>query len=240
MAKKKKYIPNVVNPVLESGKHWESCAFDLKGGHRGEDLISRGPDDKNASPCYIIAIEKGKVYKTGRSAKAGYYVYIKHANGYYSAYMHLKKGSILVKTNQLVAKGQRIGYMGDTGETTGIHLHLAIMPNLKSYVDPYPYLIGEKNFDIMWTTGDYITLKKKYIRTSAKVSANNYVKVKECKPKVKPKLTSENPNAKARFKVGVQITVTGFATDGDGNLWGKMDNSYICVKDKTGNQVRKI
>lgn len=240
MAKKKKYIPNVVNPVLESGKHWETCPFDLKDGHRGEDLISRGPNDKGNTPCYIIAIEKGKVYKTGHSSKAGYYVYIKHANGHYSVYMHLKKGSILVQKNQLVAKGQRIGFMGDTGNATATHLHLAVMPNLNTYVDPYPYLIGEKNFDNTWTEGSYITLKKKYIRTSAKVATNNYVKVKECKAKVKPKLTSTNPNAKARFKVGVEVNITGFATDGDGNLWGKMENCYICVKDKSGNQVRKI
>ena len=235
---KRKYIPKVVNPVLESGNHWETDPFEL-GVHNGEDLINRTPDTK-AKPCYIIAIEQGKVYKTGYSSKAGYYVYLRHSNGYYSVYMHLKKNSIIVQKNQLVRKGEKIGFMGETGNATGVHLHLAIRPNLKTYVDPYPYLIGEKNFDITWTTGKYITLNNKYIRTSPEVKTDNYVKVKECKPSVKPKLTSENPNAKARFKIGVEIEITGFSTDKKGNLWGKMENSWICVCDKTGNQVRKV
>ena len=237
MAKKKKYIPNVVNKVIESGNHWETDPYEA-GVHNGEDLINRTPETK-AKPDYIVAIEKGKVYKTGYSSKAGYYVYIKHSNGYYSVYMHLKKGSTLVEKNQLVAKGQRIGFMGDTGNAEGVHLHLAVRPNLKTYEDPYPYLIGEKNFDGMWTTGTYITLKSKYIRTSPKVATNNYVKVKECRPDIKPKLTSNKPNDKARFKVGVEVEITGFSTDGKGNLWGKLSNTWICVYDSTGNQVRK-
>lgn len=234
---KKKYIPNVVNKVIESGNHWETCPY-KKGEHNGEDLINRTPTT-SATPDWIVAIATGKVYKTGYSSKAGYYVYIRHNNGYYSCYMHLKKGTVKVTKNQLVAKGQRIGYMGESGNAKGIHLHLAVRPNLKTYVDPYPYLIGERNFDNIWTVGTYITLKSKYIRTSPEVKTNNYIKVKECKPSIKPKLTSDNPNAKAKFKVGVDIEITGFSTDGKGNLWGKLENSWVCVSDKTGNQVRK-
>lgn len=241
MAKKKKYMPEVVNKVIESGNHWESCAFDLDAEppHRGEDIINRTPETK-ASPDWIVAIEQGKVYKTGYGTKAGYYVYIKHQNGYYSFYCHLEKGTILVKKNEMVRKGQRLAYMGQSGKATGLHLHLGVLPNLKTYVDPYPYLTGELNFDTEWTAGTYRLLKEKYIRETPKVAINNYVLVKECKPSVKPKLTSKKPNDKAKFKVGVEVDITGFATDKKGNLWGKMDTCYICVKDSTGNQVIKI
>lgn len=140
----------------------------------------------------------------------------------------------------MVRKGQRIGFMGQSGGATGLHLHLAVMPNLKSYVDPYPYLTGELNFDTEWTAGTYRLLKEKYIRETPKVASNNYVLVKECRADVKPKLTSNKPNDKAKFKIGVEVNITGFATDKKGNLWGKMTNTYICVKDSTGNQVIKI
>jgi len=241
MAKKKKYIPNVVCKVIESGNHWESCAFDMTTTpkHKGEDLINRTPETK-ATPDWIVAIEQGKVTSTGYGIKAGYYVYVQHSNGYYSAYMHLKKGTIQVKKNEMVRKGQRLGYMGESGDADGVHLHLAIKPNTQTYVDPYPYLIGELDFNGEWEAGTYKTLKEKYIRTSPKVTSKNYVLVGECMASVKPKLTSNNPKDKARFKIGVEVEITGFATDKKGNLWGKMDTCYICVKDKTGNQVQKV
>ena len=89
-----------------------------------------------------------------------------------------------------------------------------------------------------WTKGTYITLFSKYIRTSPKV-ANNYVLVKDCMASVKPKLTSQKPNDKAKFKIGVTVELTAFEYDSKGNLWGKMKNTWICVKDSTGDQVVK-
>lgn len=238
MAKKKKYMPEVVNKVIESGNHWESCPYEA-GIHNGEDIINRTPETK-ASPDWIVAIEQGKVTNVSYGTKAGYFVYIKHANGYYSCYMHLKKGTIQVKKNELVRKGQRIGYMGDSGKADGVHLHLAVKPNTQKYTDPYPYLTGELNFDGKWKEGKYELLYSKYIRETPEVKTNNYVLVKECLPEVKPKLTSNKPNDKARFKVGAQVELTGFAVDKKGNTWGKMLNTYICVCDKSGNQVKKI
>lgn len=241
---KKRYIPNVVNKVIESGNHWETDPYE-EGVHNGEDLINRTPDTK-AKPDWIVAIEKGKVDYVGYGSKSGYYVRIKHANGYYSEYKHLKKDSILVEKKQLVAKAQRLGYMGESGNAQGIHLHLNIRPNLKTYTDPYPYLIGEKNFDNTWTTGEYITLKSKYVRKTAKVSTNK-VKVKEIKKEQRSKLTTGKLTSNAKLKVGVKVNITGFAVDNKGNVWGKMEDMtstlkqcWLCVWDSTGNQVKKV
>lgn len=238
---KKRYIPNVVNPVLESGKHWETQEFKA-GVHNGEDLISRATGDKSATPCYIIAIASGTVTNSTYSKTRGYYVEIKHDNGKYSRYLHMKKDSIKVKKNQLIKKGDIIGFMGESGASEGIHLHLAIFSKVNGvdvFEDPFDYLIGNKTFDNEWETGTYITLKEKYIRTTPKVATNNYVKVKECLPSVKSKLTSTKPNDKARFRVGVEVTLNKFVSDNKGNLWGLMKNTYICVRDSSGNQVVK-
>ena len=57
----------------------------------------------------------------------------------------MKKGSRTVKVGQAVKKGDVLGYMGATGNVTGAHLHFDV--NIDGcYVDPEPYLKGEKEF----------------------------------------------------------------------------------------------
>jgi murein DD-endopeptidase MepM/ murein hydrolase activator NlpD len=62
----------------------------------------------------------------------GNYVVIKHAvDGYTSLYAHLAKNSITVCAGQTVKQGDRLGIMGTTGESTGVHLHFQIQYNGK-------------------------------------------------------------------------------------------------------------
>ena len=93
----------------------------------------------------VKAIEAGKVlfagpstlkFSNGEPAGGGYLVKIQHkVNGEWitSAYMHLRKGSITVKKGQLVTEGQVIGLSGNTGESTGPHLHFEIQRG-KNYI----------------------------------------------------------------------------------------------------------
>ena len=93
----------------------------------------------------VKAIEAGKVlfagpstlkFPNGEPAGGGYLVKIRHkVNGEWitSAYMHLRKGSITVKRGQLVTEGQVIGLSGNTGESTGPHLHFEIQRG-KNYI----------------------------------------------------------------------------------------------------------
>ena len=211
-----------------------------KGVHNGIDLVGY-----KSQTCWLKAHSDGvvvdarnnynKTDKTGNSY--GNYVKIKHNDGYYTLYAHIKYSTVEVKVNQKVKQGDLIGYMGNTGHSNGAHLHWEVRNEKDEKIDPTPYL--EKDLPSEWTKGTYELLKSKYIRTSPKV-ANNYVLVKECMSSVKSKLTSTKPNNKARFKIGVNVKLTKFEYDSKGNLWGKMINSWICVKDKTGNQVKKI
>ncbi len=93
----------------------------------------------------VHAIEAGKVlfagpstlkFPNGEPAGGGFLVKIRHkVNGEWitSAYMHLRKGSITVKKGQLVTEGQVIGLSGNTGESTGPHLHFEIQRG-KNYI----------------------------------------------------------------------------------------------------------
>jgi murein DD-endopeptidase MepM/ murein hydrolase activator NlpD len=98
--------------------------------HQGIDLAgSRGTPIK-ASKAGVVTVRSS-------SRSAGNYVTIKHDNTYSSIYMHLENS--IVKKGQMVSQGQVIGYMGDSGVTTGVHLHFGIIKN-GGYVNPANYM----------------------------------------------------------------------------------------------------
>ena len=76
---------------------------------------------------------------SGAYKSYGEYIMIKHSNGTVTLYGHLKAGSRKVKVGQKVSKGQVIGTVGSTGNSTGTHLHFEVRVN-GNPVNPYRYL----------------------------------------------------------------------------------------------------
>ena len=103
---------------------------------------------ENMSTDYIVAIEEGVVVTSRYSDTAGYFVEIKHNNGYISRYLHMLRDSLLVKVGDNVVKGQRLGYMGNSGSSNGKHLHFAVVNTTNTPQDPLPYLQNTLNFNI--------------------------------------------------------------------------------------------
>lgn len=94
-------------------------------GHTGVDLTRPSWAVKTGEKVPIYATRSGVVVFAGwDSGGGGNYVSIDHLDDYKSQYMHLD--SIVVKKGDKVTIGQLIGYMGDTGVGTGIHLHFVI------------------------------------------------------------------------------------------------------------------
>lgn len=95
--------------------------------HRGTDISSSGISGKP-----IVSAATGKVLKSGKHYSYGNYVVINHGyykgKLYYTLYAHMSK-TPLVKVGQHVNKGQTIGYVGSTGNSTGPHLHFEIQIN---------------------------------------------------------------------------------------------------------------
>lgn len=88
----------------------------------------------------IVAADGGTVsYVKLQNYGYGYHLVIDHGNGYQTMYAHASK--ILVSAGQKVAKGQPIAQIGNTGDSTGAHLHFEIIKN-GAKVDPLPYLQG--------------------------------------------------------------------------------------------------
>ena len=117
----------------------------VKDFHNGIDLVP--------SPCNnneILAFADGivtSVQKTGVQYGTGCYVRLKHNNGLYTLYYHLKSGSVCVNVGDKVRKGQKLGIIGTTGQSTGIHLHFQIdKGSSKTSINPYDYLFSGKEF----------------------------------------------------------------------------------------------
>ncbi|MFF6997793.1 M23 family metallopeptidase [Streptomyces sp. NPDC008313] len=129
-----------VDPVK---KYALSASFNQAGGmwshkHSGQDFaVSIGTS--------VVATHGGTVVKAGGNGAGdgpayGNAIVIKHANGTYSQYAHLSR--IDVRIGQVVATGQHIALSGNTGNSSGPHLHFEIRttPNYGSAVDPVAFL----------------------------------------------------------------------------------------------------
>jgi murein DD-endopeptidase MepM/ murein hydrolase activator NlpD len=85
----------------------------------------------------VMASSGGTVTKAGWGSGYGYCVYIQHPDGTETRYAHLSK--VLVSAGQTVKQGQKIALSGNTGVSTGPHLHFEIRINGVA-VDPLNYL----------------------------------------------------------------------------------------------------
>lgn len=87
-----------------------------------------GIDIANGCGTPILAVGTGTVKASGRPLwpwDSGYGVVISHGSGVQSWYWHLK-AVVVVSPGQVVSRGQVIGYEGNTGNSTGCHLHFAV------------------------------------------------------------------------------------------------------------------
>lgn len=108
----------------------------LGGGTEHHD----GIDLTGSTGQTVMAARDGVVVEAGFDASCGNHVIVKHDNGYYTYYFHLT--SIEVSNGANVSVGQRIGGMGTTGNSTGVHLHFGVATGMwDGFIDPAP-LIG--------------------------------------------------------------------------------------------------
>ncbi|MBJ7543550.1 M23 family metallopeptidase [Rhodomicrobium udaipurense] len=77
----------------------------------------------------IYAAGNGVIETAERNGNYGNYVRIRHANGYKTAYAHMLRFAQGVATGVKVRQGQVIGYLGNTGMSTGPHLHYEVLIN---------------------------------------------------------------------------------------------------------------
>ncbi len=113
---------------VENG--WISSYFGERADpFTGFSASHKGVDFAAAEGTHVTAVAAGLVTIAGDSGAAGYgqMVEINHGNGLSTRYCHNEK--ILVKTGEMVHKGQEVALMGSTGRSTGPHLHFEVLKN---------------------------------------------------------------------------------------------------------------
>ena len=85
----------------------------------------------------VVAPRDGTVLAVGNSATFGRFIQISHPEGYISIMAHLHR--VTVVAGESVTQGQKVAYSGNTGRSTGPHLHYGLFRN-GQYVDPVGYV----------------------------------------------------------------------------------------------------
>ncbi len=118
--------------VLTSVFGWRNSPFGVgRDFHPGIDIAGR-------IGLPVIATANGVVEFSGWDQGFGKSVRIDHGNGFETLYAHLDQ--VVVYDKEKVTRGEVIGYMGNTGLSTGSHLHYGVLRN-RVPVDPARYII---------------------------------------------------------------------------------------------------
>ncbi|QTD33361.1 peptidoglycan DD-metalloendopeptidase family protein [Pseudomonas fluorescens] len=133
---------------------WRGGPFRLSQGANG-DYSHFGPKNKYAMDIAmpvgtpIIAARAGVVVKTenaqnGRGTDpSGNFVRILHDDGTMGVYLHLKQGSVSVREGQRVTVGSPLALSGNTGNSSGPHLHFVVQRNTGMGLVSIPYQFNQ-------------------------------------------------------------------------------------------------
>jgi murein DD-endopeptidase MepM/ murein hydrolase activator NlpD len=135
---KKKQSIMAATPSLWPVMGWVTSEFGWRSDpFSGEREFHNGLDIATKIGKPIQAPADGVVAEVASQNDVGRMVRIDHGHGIATTYAHLSRAA--VKAGQRVKKGERIGYVGNTGRSTGAHLHYAVTLN-GVLVNPRKYL----------------------------------------------------------------------------------------------------
>ena len=103
----------------------------------GRGAFHEGMDFAGKEGSGVVAVGAGVVSFAGERSGYGMLVEVNHGNGYVTRYGH--NSAVLVKVGDTIRKGQRLALMGNTGRSTGPHVHFEVLIN-GSPVNPSQYI----------------------------------------------------------------------------------------------------
>ena len=131
--------------VLESGLC--DITQDYREGHGGIDLVREGYRLDNITAhsdgTVVQVIKNVNVNTPNEPTNPGNMVRIDHGNGFQTRYLHLAFGTVRVNVGDRVTRGQILGFMGNTGNAFGAHLHFEVLKD-GNRINPTEYL--DKDF----------------------------------------------------------------------------------------------
>ena len=122
---------------LTQGANGQYSHFTPKGRYAVDIAMPEGTPIVAARGGMVVKIENEQ---SGRGNNpAGNFVRILHDDGTMGVYLHLMKGSVAVREGQRVETGTRIARSGNTGNSTGPHLHFVVQRNVGLAVESIPF-----------------------------------------------------------------------------------------------------
>lgn len=215
--------------ILENKKYTITQKYG--NGHRGIDITGyrNGQNILDYITAHsdgvIVLMQDGLNNIKGSTGLTSYgnFVKIDHGNGYCTLYAHMKKG-LLVNNNQYVKKGQKLGYMSDSGNAYGGHLHFEVFKdNVK--IDPTSFLNSSFNTDNVSTNADgniiYTVVAGDTLSGIAKKYNTTYIKLAEYN-------NIQNPDL---IFIGQKIIIPSYTT---------INNNYIIYTVRKGDNLSSI
>ena len=149
IARQQSQIMGMIDPGQISSSGWARPSGGYISSHFGPRIhpiygiarLHAGID--LATPCGrpVYAARSGRVSYSGWLGTSGNFIRVTHEDGYTTGYAHLQSGSLYVRLGESVVTGQLIARIGNTGGSTGCHLHLETRRNMVAQ-DPYPFFIN--------------------------------------------------------------------------------------------------
>ncbi|MBU0838105.1 MAG: peptidoglycan DD-metalloendopeptidase family protein, partial [Gammaproteobacteria bacterium] len=122
---------------LTQGANGQYSHFTPKGRYAVDIAMPEGTPIVSARGGMVVKIENEQ---SGRGNNpAGNFVRIMHDDGTMGVYLHLMKGSVAVREGQRVESGTRIARSGNTGNSTGPHLHFVVQRNVGLAIESIPF-----------------------------------------------------------------------------------------------------
>ena len=140
-----------ISPI-DHQKAWISCGYGMRRSpFTGKRQFHAGIDIAGWKGTPVMATANGTVVTAKYWGSMGLTIKIKHNATYMTTYGHLLRAA--VKNGQHVKRGEIIGYVGNSGRSTGYHLHYEIKKNGKR-INPFSYMADWKNSRTVLAAGD--------------------------------------------------------------------------------------
>lgn len=194
--------------------------------HKGIDIGWHSLESDNQIKAHsyglVVWVQTGQKNNKNATGNKSYgnAIKIKHNNGMYTLYAHLK--TVKVKKGQTVIRGQIIGVMGNTGRSKARHTHFEVRDKNDKRINPTMYL----NADLPnnRTGKRYILLFAKWFRTGASATS------KKIKKLPVGTVIQSIDDKLYRAKTGsewIKCTLSG-------------TTGYVCIVDKSGKQAKEV
>lgn len=131
------FITSTPQNASASGFKWPLAERGVITSYWGDGRGHHGVDIGVPQGTSVVAVKSGTVVEAGYRSDYGYYVTIDHGNGVKTKYAHNSRNT--VEVGQPVSAGQLIALSGNTGRSTGPHLHFEVIIN-GTRVDPAYYI----------------------------------------------------------------------------------------------------